>query len=71
MTESNRRILQFSNVGATVITILFNTLSNTPILSEKNVGEISDAHPTLFTPPGYVFSIWGIIYALLLAFTIY
>lgn len=53
------------------MTILVNALSNTPFLGGKNVGEISDSYPTLFTPAGYVFSIWGIIYTLLLIFTVY
>jgi hypothetical protein len=35
------------------------------------VGEVSDAFPTLFTPAGYVFSIWGVIYTLLLIFSVY
>ena len=29
------------------------------------------AHPNLFVPVGYVFAIWGVIYILLFAFTIY
>jgi hypothetical protein len=29
-------------------------------------GDISDQFPVLFTPAGYVFSIWGVIYLLLL-----
>jgi hypothetical protein len=63
--------LSFINLCATIITIVINGLSNTSILGAKNVGEISDSYPTLFTPPGYVFSIWGVIYTLLLVFTIY
>jgi hypothetical protein len=71
MGNPNRRILQYSNLGATIATILINALSNTTILSEKNVAEISNLYPTLFTPAGYVFSIWGIIYTLLIIFSIY
>jgi hypothetical protein len=33
--------------------------------------EISDRFPSLFTPAGYVFSIWGIIYLGWLAYTVY
>ncbi|UCH32447.1 MAG: tryptophan-rich sensory protein, partial [Candidatus Bathyarchaeota archaeon] len=33
--------------------------------------EISDANPTLITPAGYVFSIWGIIYILLGVFVVF
>lgn len=71
MGQSKRRMFQGLNVFATIVTIVVNALSNTSIISEKSVGEISDAYPTLFTPAGYVFSIWGMIYTLLLIFTVY
>ena len=71
MVVSLKRLLSLSNVVATVLTILINSLSNTSILGANTVGEISDAYPTFFTPAGYVFAIWGIIYALLLVFSIY
>jgi len=34
-------------------------------------GEVSDAFPSLFTPPGYVFSIWAVIYTLAFVFMAY
>jgi hypothetical protein len=34
-------------------------------------GELSEKYGNLFTPAGYVFSIWGVIYILLAAFTYY
>jgi len=34
-------------------------------------GELSDAFPSLFTPAGYVFSIWALIYSLLIVFVIF
>lgn len=37
----------------------------------QTVGEISDQYPTLLTPAGYVFSIWGLIYLLLIGFVVY
>jgi hypothetical protein len=33
-----------------------------------SVGEVSEEYNTLFTPAGYAFSIWGLIYTLLLVF---
>lgn len=36
-----------------------------------NSGEVSDFYPSLFTPPGYVFSIWSVIYTLLIVFMVY
>jgi hypothetical protein len=41
------------------------------MLNGKTTGEISDLYPTLVTPAGYVFAIWGLIYILLLIFVVF
>jgi hypothetical protein len=41
------------------------------VLNGRTTGQVSDLYPTLVTPAGYVFAIWGVIYILLLAFVIY
>jgi len=52
--------------------VLVNGLAgSTNILGGKFTNEISDANPTLITPAGYVFSIWGIIYVLLGVFVVF
>lgn len=66
-----KTLLQVLNGIALVATILMNYLSNTGILNNTTIGEISGGLRTLFTPSGYAFSIWGIIYLLLLGFVIY
>jgi hypothetical protein len=71
MAVSLKRLLSLANVVATFLTIIINSLSNTSLIGANTVGEISDIYPTFFTPAGYVFAIWGIIYALLLVFSIY
>lgn len=72
MSGSNRlRILNVANIGAFLLTIIVNALANALPLNGKTTAEISDSYPTLFAPAGYVFSIWGIIYVLLLIFTVY
>jgi benzodiazapine receptor len=63
--------LRWGNIGAFILTIVVNGLANTAVLNGKTTGEISDAYPTLVTPAGYVFSIWGLIYALLAAFVVF
>ncbi|MBI9010337.1 MAG: tryptophan-rich sensory protein [Tenericutes bacterium] len=45
--------------------IFFNFLANSLPLNNRNTGQISDDYPALFTPSGFSFSIWGIIYVLL------
>jgi hypothetical protein len=32
------------------------------------IGDVSDKYPTLLTPAGFTFTIWGIIYTLLALF---
>lgn len=72
MTESkNVALLQGANVIAFLVTVLVNALANTSVLNGKTTGEISDLYPTLVTPAGYVFSIWGFIYILLLVFVVF
>ena len=70
--ETNSVLLKWSNIIAFVLTVIVNGLAgSTTLIGGVNTAEISDANPTLITPAGYVFSIWGIIYILLAAFVIY
>jgi len=62
---------QIAIVLSTLITLTVNGLANGLPLNGLNTGEISDRFETYFVPAGYVFSIWGLIYLGLLAFTIY
>lgn len=69
MTKDTVR--QISVIIATVATIIMNILANALPLNGQNTGEISDRFPVLFVPAGYVFSIWGLIYIGMIAFTIF
>jgi benzodiazapine receptor len=62
---------QSANEVAVIAVLIMNTLSETLPLNGVTTGQISDSYPSLFTPPGYVFSIWGVIYALAIVFMIY
>ncbi|MGQ9554157.1 MAG: tryptophan-rich sensory protein [Anaerolineae bacterium] len=62
---------QVANVAALVVTLVVNALANALPLNGQTTGEISDRFRVLFVPAGYVFSIWGLIYLGLIAFTIY
>ncbi|MEL7586205.1 MAG: hypothetical protein AAGU19_05785 [Prolixibacteraceae bacterium] len=57
------------------ITLLFTLVANylwgTGATGGTSVGEISSRYETFFTPAGYAFAIWGLIYLLLLAFAGY
>ncbi|MEM2098897.1 MAG: TspO/MBR family protein [Candidatus Bathyarchaeia archaeon] len=63
--------LRWLNIIAFIITLIINGLSNTTLIGGKTTAEVSNSYPTLITPAGYVFAIWGIIYALLGIFLIY
>jgi hypothetical protein len=59
------------NIAAFAVTILFNGLANGLPLNGQTTGEISDKYPSLFTPAGFTFGIWGVIYLTLLVFVIW
>jgi translocator protein len=48
-----------------LLVLMFNFLANALPLGGKQTGQVSAEYPTLFTPAGFTFSIWGIIYFLL------
>lgn len=62
---------QALNVIALLVTLAINGLANALPLNGQTTGQISDRYPVYFTPAGYVFSIWGLIYLGLLAFVVY
>ena len=53
---------QFFMYLAFAIMITVNALANILPLNGYQTGEISNLYPVLFTPAGYVFSIWSVIY---------
>ena len=53
------------------LTIAFNAMATSIPLGGQTPAEISAKYPSLFTPAGFTFSIWGIIYLGLLLFVIY
>jgi translocator protein len=61
----------FPNIAALILVLAVNTLASVLPINGQTTADVSDAYPVLFTPAGYVFSIWGIIYLLLIGFTVY
>ena len=66
-----KKTLPIANGVALVFTIIINYLSNTGILNGNTMKIISDKYFNYFTPAGYAFSIWGLIYLGLLGFVFY
>ena len=66
-----KKTLQIANIIVFVIMVFINYLSNTGAINGTTIADISKANNNLFTPAGYAFSIWGLIYVMLLGFIIY
>ncbi len=49
-------------VALFLITVFINYASTTFLFGDSDTGDVSDQYSTLFTPAGYAFSIWGLIY---------
>lgn len=50
------------NTLVVVLVILWNYWSNTGNINGHTVAELSDKYANLFTPAGYAFAIWGLIF---------
>jgi hypothetical protein len=59
------------NTIAFLAVIVVNTLAITLPINGMDTGKISDLYPNLFVPAGFTFSIWSVIYLLLLCFCVY
>ena len=71
MTQSQNLSSILIAVVLFVFMIIMNTLANTLPINGQSTGEISEQYPNLFQPTGFTFSIWGIIYLLLGAYSIF
>lgn len=65
-----RALVTFLAVG---FALFVNYVGSGAVVLEgyKTVAQVSDSVPTLFTPAGYVFAIWGVIYLGLIMYAIY
>lgn len=64
------KIYAVSNFIIVLFVILWNYWLNTGVIDGNTVGDISDKYENLFTPAGYAFAIWGLIFLGLLVLTI-
>jgi hypothetical protein len=65
------KLRQLAVIVTVIATIIVNVLATALPINGKNTGEISGRFQVYFTPAGYVFSIWGLIYLGLVAFAIF
>ncbi|MDX1994138.1 MAG: TspO/MBR family protein [bacterium] len=62
---------QIANIIGLVATLVFNFVSQDTRLVENTNADIANRYPILYFPANAAFSIWGIIYTLLIAWVIY
>jgi hypothetical protein len=67
----NNLFLKISVAVTYLAMITVNSLANILPINNLNTGQVSDSYPNLFAPTGLTFSIWGLIYFLLAAYTLY
>ena len=62
---------QLVTIIGLVVTLVINALANILPLNGLRSGDVTSQFPVLFVPGAYVFAIWGVIYAGLIAFAIF
>ncbi|WP_017812562.1 tryptophan-rich sensory protein [Paenibacillus shenyangensis] len=64
-------IYRWLNVLGIVGVLIVNYMASALTLFGRDTGDISDQYELYITPAGYAFSIWSLIYVLLIGFIIY
>ena len=59
------------NIVAFVAVVVVNGLATGLPIGGQTTAEVSAKYPSLFTPAGFTFSIWGLIYLALAVFVVY
>lgn len=67
----NSKLLATLNLFALAGVLTVNTLAIVLPINGMDQSELSTLYPSLFTPAGFTFSIWSIIYLLLICFIIF
>lgn len=65
------KMLKWINLGMFLIMVSVNFLAEFLPIGYGKTSVISSEYSSLFTPAGYAFSIWGLIYAFMLVFVIW
>lgn len=69
-TRRPKTVLRILVAVSVLAMIVMNALANALPFFGRGTGEVSAFYPTLVTPAGYVFAIWGLIYIALLAYSV-
>src|SRR4030066_1943707 len=71
LSKTTKIIYALLNLIGLLAVIAVNAMATLLPLNNITTGELSDKYPNLFVPAGITFSIWGVIYLLLILFIIY
>jgi hypothetical protein len=63
-------MIKYINLFLFAAMIVMNYLATSLPLNNRSTGEISDSFPNLFVPAGITFTIWGVIYLLLIIYCV-
>ena len=69
--NQTRTLLIILNTVFLLAVLVVNFLANALPIGGNTTKEVSDALPNYFTPAPFTFAVWGMIYLLLLLFTVY
>ncbi len=67
----NEKIIKSVVLLSTFAVIYINYLAAAGAIGGITPAYVSDRYPTIITPSGYAFSIWGLIYSGIIVFTVY
>lgn len=71
MKEHRITLMRWLNGIAFAALLAVNALANFLPIGGITTGQVSDKYPSLFTPAPVTFTIWGVIYLLLLGFIVF
>ena len=66
-----KKTLAVANLASVVLVIAVNYISQAFRLNDTTIGEVSNRYDNLFTPAGFAFAIWGVIFLGLFAYSIF
>ncbi len=71
MDNKTLKLFVGSNIISVIFALTLNFLAVLLPINNKTTQELSEFYPNFFVPAGFTFSIWGIIYILMIAFMCY
>jgi len=71
MDNKSLKVLVGSNIISVIFALTLNFLAVLLPINNRTTGQLSEFYPNYFVPSGFTFSIWGIIYLLMIAFIFY